>query len=81
MPARTPTPGALKQREYQRAYRERLKHGLLGFSGYAPPALVDDLIDAGLLPEEEVPDKKSLAAAIMEAASLWARNRGGENSC
>ena len=69
------------QREYQRAYRERLKRGLLCLFGYAPPDLVDVLIDAGLLTEKEMSNKKNLGAAVVEAASRWARNRSGENSC
>ena len=70
-----------RQREYQRAYRERLKHGLSSFLGYAPPTLVAALIDAGLLTEEEALNKKSLGMAVVEAASLWARNQDSENNC
>ena len=70
-----------RQREYQRAYRERLKHGLSCFLGHASPGLVEDLINAGLITQEEASHKKGLGAAVAKAASLWARNRSGENSC
>jgi hypothetical protein len=49
--------------------------------GYAPPALLEALIDAGLLAEEEASNKKTLGAAVVEAASLWARNQDSENNC
>ncbi len=80
MPTRSLT-NAERQREYQRDYRERLKRGWLCVLGYAPPDLVEDLINAGLLPREDAENKKSLGAAIVKAASLWVRNRGGENGC
>ena len=78
MPADALTP-AERQREYQRAYRERLKRGLSCFLGYAPSTLVADLINAGLLTEGEALNKKSLGMAVVEAASLWIRNQDSEN--
>ncbi len=81
MPSRSPSPGAIKQREYQRAYRRRLKRGLMCLLGSASPDLVEDLINAGLLPQEEASNKTSLGAAVVKAASLWVRNRGGKNGC
>ena len=81
MPAAPLSSPAERQREYQRAYRERLKRGLSCFLGHASPDLVEDLINAGLITQEEASHRKGLGAAVAKAASLWARNRGGENSC
>ena len=72
---------ARRQRDYQRDYRERETLGISCFLGYAPPALVEALIDAGLLAAEEASNKKTLGAAVVEVASLWAQNRGGKNNC
>ncbi len=80
MPTRPLTP-AERQRDYQRDYREREILGISCFLGYAPPALVKALIDAGLLAEEEASNKRTLGAAVVEAASLWAQNRRGKNNC
>ena len=39
-----------------------------------PRDLAEKLIEGGLLPEGESSDKKSLGAALVEAARYWSKN-------
>ncbi len=60
--------------ECQREYRARDKSGLLWASAFVPRDLAERLIEGGLLPEGESSDKKSLGAALVEAARRWAKS-------
>lgn len=64
----------LRQRQYQRSYRERQQSGQLWASAFVPPDLAEKLIAGGLLPESETSDKKSLGAALVEAARRWSKS-------
>ena len=66
-----PTPAAERQRRCQRQYRARDKSGSLWASTFVPRDLAERLIEGGLLPESESSDKKSLGAALVEAARRW----------
>ncbi len=57
--------------ECQLAYRARDKSGSLWASAFVPRDLAERLIEGGLLPESESSDKKSLGAALVEAARRW----------
>ncbi len=71
MTSHVPTPAAERQRRCQRQYRARDKSGSLWASAFVPRDLAERLIEGGLLPEGESPDKKSLGAALVEAARRW----------
>ena len=73
MPAAAPGPAAERQRrcQRQREYRARDKSGSLWASAFVPRDLTEKLIEGGLLPESESADKKSLGAALVEAARHW----------
>ncbi len=60
--------------ECQREYRARDKSGSLWASAFVPRDLAERLIEGGLLPEGESPDKKSLGAALVEAARHWSNS-------
>ncbi len=60
--------------ERQREYRERDKSGSLWASAFVPRDLAERLIEGGLLPESESSDKKSLGAALVEAARHWSKS-------
>ena len=62
-----PSPAAERQREY----RDRDKSGSLWASAFVPHDLAEKLIAGGLLPEGESSDKKTLGAALVEAARRW----------
>ena len=74
MPDTAPTPPAERQRRAQREYRERDKSGSLWASAFVPRDLAERLIAGGLLPESESSDKKSLGAALVEAARHWSNS-------
>ncbi len=78
-----PLTAAERQRQCknQQDYRDRRKTGVQSVRTYPPPDLVEDLINAGLLPQREAENKMSIGEAVLETALLWARNRGGKNSC
>ena len=73
MPDAAPMPDKERQRrcQWQREYRARDKSGSLWASVFVPPDLVEKLIDAGLISEPEVTDKRSLGAALVAAARRW----------
>ena len=64
MPAHTPTPGALRQRRFRR----RRKHDLILAQAEVPMHVAENLIDAGLLFEEDASDPQALGGALVEAA-------------
>lgn len=68
-----PIPDKERQRrcQWQREYRARDKSGSLWASAFVPRDLAEKLIEAGLLPESESSDKKSLGAALVAAARRW----------
>lgn len=74
MPDAAPVPAAERQRQWQREYRARDKSGSLWASAFVPRDLAERLIEGGLLPEDEATDKKSLGAALVEAALQWSKN-------
>ncbi len=74
MSGAAPIPDAERQRRAQREYRERDKSGSLWASAFVPRDLTEKLIEGGLLPESESSDKKSLGAALVEAARRWSKN-------
>ncbi len=63
-----------RQRQYQRSYRERQQSGQLWASAFVPRDLAEKLIEGGLLPESDSSDKKSLGAALVEAAWRWSKS-------
>ena len=75
MPDHAPMPDDERQRrcQWQRDYRARDKSGSLWASAFVPRDLAERLIDAGLLPESEASDKKSVGAALVEAARRWSK--------
>ena len=77
MPDAAPTPTAGRQRQLQREYRARDKSGSLWASAFVPRDLAEKLIAGGLLPEDESTDKKSLGAALVEAALHWSKSVTG----
>jgi len=74
MPARAPSPAAERQRRHQREYRARDKSGTRWASAFVPGDLAEKLIKGGLLPEDKETDKKSLGAALVEAARRWSKS-------
>ncbi len=74
MPESSPIPAAERQREYQRAYRDRQQVGQLWASAFVPLHLVERLVEAGLISEREAADKKSLGAALVEVARRWSKS-------
>ncbi len=60
--------------ERQREYRAHDKSGSLWASAFVPRDLAEKLVEGGLLPESESSDKKSLGAALVEAARHWSKN-------
>ncbi len=76
MPGHVPIPNDDRQRrcQWQREYRERDKSGTYWASAFVPSDLAEKLIERGLLPEDEVTDKKSLGAALVEAAWRWSKS-------
>ena len=63
-----------RQRQYQRSYRERQQSGQLWASAFVPLDLVERLVEAGLILENDSSDKKSLGAALVEATRRWSKN-------
>ncbi len=63
-----------RQCQRQREYRKRDRAGEMWASAFVPCDLVEKLIEGGLLPESESADKKSLGAALVEAASHWSKS-------
>ena len=73
MPDAVPTPARERQRrcQWQRDYRARATSGSLWASAFVPRDLAEKLIEGGLIPESKSSDKKSLGAALVEAARRW----------
>ncbi len=71
MPAPMPDKERQRRCEWQREYRARDKLGSLWASAFVPRDLAEKLIEDGLLLESESADKKSLGAALVEAARRW----------
>ncbi len=79
-----PSPAAERQRRHrehrrrwQREYRARDKSGSLWASAFVPRDLAEKLVEGGLLPEDDATDKKSLGAALVEAALHWSKSVTG----
>ena len=70
MRTRSLTDTELRERQCknQQDYRDRQKTGVQSVRVYPPPDLVEDLINAGLLPQEEAENKMSIGVAVLEAA-------------
>ncbi len=64
MPARSSTPGALRQRRFRR----RVKHDLILAQAEVPMRVAENLIDAGLLSEKGASDPQTLGGALVAAA-------------
>ena len=72
-----PDAALTRSAERQREYRARDKSGSLWASAFVPRDLAEKLIAGGLLPEDESTDKKSLGAALVEAALHWSKSVTG----
>ncbi len=64
MPARSSTPGAIRNRRYRR----RLREGLTVAPVEVPASVINTLIDRGWLAEDEAGDPHCLGEAVLKAA-------------
>ena len=64
MPTDALNPSALRQRRFRR----RRKHDLILAQAEVPMHVAENLIDAGLLFEEDASDPQALGGALVEAA-------------
>ena len=64
MPSRSSTPAALRQRRFRR----RRKHDLILAQAEVPMHVAENLIDAGLLFEEDASDPQALGDALVASA-------------
>ncbi len=70
MPPRKPP---LTQAECSWRYRQRTLGRLLYVAGDMPLRLAEDLVDAGVLPQQDASDRRALLAALIRASEHYVK--------